>query len=391
MSEHTRREFIRATAAAAGASFAFNSVPRSAASPRPTAVPMPTQRSKALMALFALNYPIFEAPHGARNTTPELVIAVSKAGAMGALALTHHTPDSARDAVSKVRSATKGAFFINYILAFPFADGAASLQAALDAGAPIVQFSWGLPPKEAISAIHAAGAKLGMQVTSKESAKAALDLGADYLVCQGTEAGGHVQATRGLYEALPKVLEEAKQKPVIASGGIGNGDGIRKALLAGASGAMLGTRFVATIESNGHSAYKQAMLAAHTQDTALTVCFQDGWPATHRALRSRTFVLWDAAGCPPPGKRPGEGEVVATRPDGSKALRYDWRSPYRGMEGAVTECAMYAGLSVDFVKDLPAAGELVERLWQECKATHNITADTARRFPKRSKDGRIRR
>jgi len=183
MSEHTRREFI-GTTVAAGAAFALSSVQGSGASPAPTAIPMPTQRSKELMTLFGLKYPIFEAPHGARNTTPELAIAVSKAGAMGALALTHHTPDSARDAVSKVRSATKGAFFINYILAFPFADGAASLQAALDAGAPIVQFSWGLPPKEAISAIRAAGAKLGMQVTSRESAKAALDLGADYLVCQ---------------------------------------------------------------------------------------------------------------------------------------------------------------------------------------------------------------
>src|SRR5439155_7072175 len=107
------------------------------------------QRSKALMALFGLKYPIFEAPHGARNTTPELAIAVSKAGAMGALALTDHTPDSARDAVSKVRSATKGGFFINYILEFPFESGAASLRAALDAGAPTVQFSWGLPrPKK---------------------------------------------------------------------------------------------------------------------------------------------------------------------------------------------------------------------------------------------------
>ncbi len=390
MSEHTRREFI-GTTVAASAAFAFSSVSGSDASPAPTTTLVPTQRSKELMALFGLKYPIFEAPHGARNTTPELAIAVSKAGAMGALALTDHTPASARDAVSKVRAATKGAFFINYILEFPFESGAASLQAALDAGAPIVQFSWGLPPKEAISAIRAAGAKLGMQVTSKESAKAALDLGADYLVCQGTEAGGHVQATRGLYEALPNVLEEAKQKPVIAAGGIGNGEGIRKALLAGASAAMLGTRFVATIESNGHPAYKQAILAAHAQDTALTVCFQDGWPATHRALRNRTFVLWDAAGCPPPGKRPGEGEVVATRPDGGKVLRYDYRSPYRGMEGAVTECAMYAGLSVDFVKDLPGAGELVERLWQECEAAHNITAGTAPRFRKRSKNGRIRR
>src|SRR6266576_6568636 len=247
MSEHTRREFIRATAAAAGASFAFNSAQGSGASPAPTAVPMPTQRSKELMTLFALKYPIFEAPHGARNTTPELAIAVSKAGAMGALALTDHTPASARDAVSKVRSATKGAFFINYILEFPFESGAASFRAALDAGAPIVQFSWGLPPKEAISAIRASGAKLGMQVTSRESAKAALDLGADYLVCQGTEAGGHVQASRGLYETLPIVLREAKGKPVVASGGIGNGQAVRKALLARASAAMLGTRFVATI------------------------------------------------------------------------------------------------------------------------------------------------
>ena len=365
MNEHTRREFIRATAAAA-TSFAFSSAAGADASPRRTTV-LPTERSKALMGLFGLKYPIFQAPHGAKTTSPELAIAVSKAGAMGALGLTNHTADSARNAVSKVRSATKGAFFINYLLAFPFEKSAASLSAALDAGAPTVQFSWGLPPKEAISTIRAAGAKLGMQVTSRESARAALDLGADYLVCQGTEAGGHVQATRGLFEALPNVLEEARQKPVIASGGIGNGQGIRKALLAGASAAMLGTRFVATIESNGHPAYKQAILAAHAQDTALTVCFQDGWPATHRALRNRTFVMWDAAGCPPPGTRPGEGDIVATTPDGSKILRYDYRSPYRGVEGAVTECALYAGLSVDSVKDLPAAGELVERLWQECQ------------------------
>ena len=98
----------------------------------------------------------------------------------------------------------------------------------LDAGAPVVQFSWGVPTKGAVSAIRAAGAKMGMQITGAESARAALDVGADYLVCQGTEAGGHVQATRGLYESLPLVLEEAKQIPVIASGGIGDGQGIRK-------------------------------------------------------------------------------------------------------------------------------------------------------------------
>jgi nitronate monooxygenase len=211
-----------------------------------------------------------------------------------------------------------------------------------------------------------------MQVTSAESARAALDLGADYLVCQGTEAGGHVQANRGLYETLPDVLKEARQVPVIAAGGIANGDGIRKALLAGASGAMLGTRFVATAESNAHPAYQRALMAAHAKDTVLTVCFERGWPnAIHRALRNQTFVMWEAAGCPPAGKRPGERDILATRPDGSQVLRYQTAFYDRDLRGAVDECALFAGLGVDFVKDVPTAGQLVERLWRECQSAHH--------------------
>ena len=295
-----RREFIE-KAAGVSALLAAGAGRLKAQSQR--GVGIPTPRAKTLMSLFNLNYPIFEAAHGVRVTCPELAIAVANAGAMGALAITGWPQEKALDAVSRVRAATKGSFFVNYILG----QEPASLKAVLDAGARVVQFSWGVPTKGAVSAIRAAGAKMGMQITGAESARAALDVGADYLVCQGTEAGGHVQATRGLYESLPLVLEEAKQIPVIASGGIGDGQGIRKALLAGAWGAMLGTRFLATVESNAHPAFKQAVIAAHARDTALTLCFQDGWPATHRALRNRTFVMWDAAGCPSPGNRPGKG------------------------------------------------------------------------------------
>ncbi len=368
----TRREFIKTTAAAS-AMFGVVGASGLDALQSGRRIPLPTQRAKALMELFGLKYPIFEAPHGPA-TSPELAIAVSNAGAMGALA-SLVSAEAGRNAVSKVRSATKGYFVVNFILQLQ--NEPTLLQAVLDAGAPIVQFSWGIPTREMISAIRAANAKLGMQVTSAESARAALDLGADYLVCQGTEAGGHVQGTRGLYEALPIVLEEARQKPVVAAGGIGDGRGIRKALLAGASAAALGTRFVATVESNAHPDYKRAILAAYSKDTALTICFQDGWPAMHRALRNRTFVMWDAAGCPSPGRRPGEGDVIATRPDGSKVLRYGHQSPSRGLEGAVTECPMWAGLGVEFIKDLPAAGELVERLWRECEAAP-VGANSAR-------------
>ena len=281
--ERTRREFIKPTAAAGAMFGAVGAAATDAAQARHN-ITLPTPRFKALMDMFGLKYPIFQAPPGP-GTSLELAIAVSNAGAMGARI--SWQSELAREAVSKVRSVTKGYFVANFILHFE------------------------------PTALRAAKAKLGMQVTSAESARAALDIGADYLVCRGTEAGGHVQATRGLYEALPIVLEEARERPVVAAGRVGNGQGIHKALSAGASAAALGTRFVTTVESNAHPEYKRALLAAYAKDTALTICFQDGWPDTHRSLRNRTFVTWDAAGCPSPGKRPGEGDAIASKTDGS--------------------------------------------------------------------------
>jgi nitronate monooxygenase len=118
-----------------------------------------------------------------------------------------------------------------------------TLPVALDAGAPIIQFAWGIPAAETVAAIRKAGAKMGIQISSVAGARRALDAGADYLICQGTEAGGHVQSTKALYEVLPAVLDHAKTAPVLAAGGIANGAHIRRALLAGASGVLIGTRF----------------------------------------------------------------------------------------------------------------------------------------------------
>jgi len=129
----TRRDFIKRTVAA-GALFGIADASMSEAWQSGPTVLLPTQRAKALMTLFGLKYPIFEAPHG-RQTSPELAIAVSNAGAMGALANLGN-PDEARVTVSKVRSATKGPFFVNFILATVPMSGSepASLRAALDAG-----------------------------------------------------------------------------------------------------------------------------------------------------------------------------------------------------------------------------------------------------------------
>ncbi len=324
----SRRKFLKESAVA-GAGLGVFGMSRVASGQGARDEAIPTARAKALMALFGLQYPIFQAPHGPA-TGPDLAGAVSNAGAMGAIALTARTLEVARELVTSIRRLTNHSFLVNYLLAFD----PQSLPAALEAGAPIVQFSWGLPTRAQIAAVRSAGAKFGVQVGNADGARAALDLSADYLVCQGTEAGGHVQSSTPLYDLLRRVLEEAQQTPVLAAGGIGNGQNIRKALLAGASGVVLGTRFVATQESLAHVAYKDAIVHAQAKDTALSVCFQDGWPgATHRTLRNSTLVRWEAAGCPPVGKRPGEGDVVATRPDGRKVLRYSVGSPSEIFKG----------------------------------------------------------
>jgi nitronate monooxygenase len=359
----SRRKFLK-IGAIAGATLDVSGVSTAARSRHASSgSAMPTSRAKALMALFKLDYPIFQAPHGPAATNPSLAAAVANAGALGALALTRSTPQAARAAVSRTRELTKRSFLVNYLLAFD----PVSLPEALDAGAPVVQFSWGLPTEAMMSAARTNGTRVGVMIGNAKGARAALDLGADYLVCQGTEAGGHVQSSTPLYELLPAILDEAKDVPVLAAGGIAHGQAIRKALLAGASGTVLGTRFVATQESLAHPDYEQELLKARAKDTALSVCFQDGWPgATHRALRNGTFVRWEAAGCPPVGKRPGEGDVLATHADGSPVTRYNNYTPGSDLKGSIAELVMYAGEGVGEIRDLPSAGELVRRLWTEC-------------------------
>jgi nitronate monooxygenase len=327
---------------------------------------MPTARASALMATFGLRYPIFCAGMGT-VATPELAIAVSNGGGLGAIGTGSRgarAADLVRERVSRTKSGTSRPFAVNFLLAFD----PATLPLALELGAPIIQFAWGIPSAENVAAIRKARAKMGIQISSVAGARRALDVGSDYLICQGTDAGGHVQATKALYEVLPAVIDEAKTVPVVAEGGIANGAHIRRALLAGASGVLIGTRFVATKEAGAHDDYKGAITRAKAADTVLTVCFQNEWGnAPHRTLRNKTLEMWEAAGCPPPGKRPGEGEILATNAaTGATKLRYSAFTPEPGDRGALAELVLYAGQGVDAIRDIPSAGELVARLWKDC-------------------------
>ena len=272
------------------------------------------------MDITRLNIPILQAPIEA---SVDLAAAVSNAGGMGSLQGTWSSPEEAAELVEGMLAKTSSPFFVNYALAFT----PHSFDAVIEAGAPAITFSWGLAP-ELIKRAHSRNVVTGVQVGTVEGARIAISQGADFVICQGIESGGHVQSTTSLETLLPQVVSSVGDTPVYAAGGLATGEDIAWALKEGATGVMLGTRFVATRESAKHPQYKQAILNSSASDTVYTVCFDGGWPqAPHRVIRNRTLQIWEDAGCPPPGKRPGEGDVIARNAFGYEVKRYDIAAP----------------------------------------------------------------
>ncbi len=267
-----------------------------------------------------------------------------------------------RDVHERLRSEDSGSatskplFHVNFVLYFE----PKALQAVLEEGAPAITFSWGMPDAY-VELVRSFGALIGVQVGTASGAKKARDLGADFLVCQGVEAGGRVQSSTPLDQLLPEVLEAAGDTPVVAAGGLADAGDVGRILKTGANAAMLGTRFVATKESRAHPIYKQQLIEA--SETAMTLCFVGDWPhAQHRVLRNSTLDDWEAAGCPPPGRRPDDELNIGVTGEGRIIYTYEETAPRTGMSGAIDRMCLYAGTGVAKIRDLPDAAQLVGRL-----------------------------
>ena len=315
-----------------------------------------------LLELLNVKIPIIQAPVGS-TVTPELVAAVSNSGGLGGIPLTWSTPEEARSIINAVKVITNKPFYANFVLNFePIA-----LQATLDAGVKIIQFSWGLPSQKLIDKIKAVNGVLGIQITNAAGAKQAINLGANYLVCQGVEAGGHVQSSQPLDTVLKSVLEVTNNKiPVVASGGIAHAKTMKYYMSQGTAAVTMGSRFVATKENGAHDAYKERIVKAKKEDTILTVCMNKGWDAAlHRVLRNDSITSWEAAGCPVIGERLGEYDFIAKRANGEPVERYHSDAPLQGMTGNLEEMANYAGHSVTDIHDIPSVQDLITRIWKE--------------------------
>ncbi|TCB93451.1 nitronate monooxygenase [Micromonospora zingiberis] len=302
-----------------------------------------------------IEIPIVQAPVGSA-ATPELVAAVSEAGGLGMLALTWQHPEQARRNIQRVRELTSRPFGANLVLDFRVHD---LLAVCLHEAVPIISTFWGDPaPVGAV--IRGAGAVHLHTVGSVPEAADAAAAGVDVIVAQGWEAGGHVRGRTTTMALVPAVVDTVHPVPVMAAGGIGDGRGLAAALALGAQGAWLGTRFLAAVEAFTHEVYRQHLIAAGPDDTVHTGCFDGGWPdAPHRALRNGTLRRWEQAGSPPRPNRPGEGDVIAVDANGIAHHRYEDLMPLPGMTGALAEMAMYAGQSVQFVKEVRPARHIV--------------------------------
>ena len=284
--------------------------------------------------------------------TARLVGAVSGAGGLGSLGASWTELGVLREQIRSIGRMTDRPFCVNLVLDFEQDE---RLEVAVEERAPIVSFSFGVRP-ELIARAQAGGARVLVQVGSADAARAAADAGAEAVIVQGVEAGGHLQGVVGLLPLLAEV-RRAVSLPVLAAGGIGDPASARAVLAAGAVAVVMGTRFVASEESDAHPRYKARLLQAEARDTALTELFNVGWPASpHRVLRNTTYEAWEAAGSPMSGERPGEGEEVV-----SGIPRYAANMPLAGMEGDIEAMAMYAGQSVGAITEVEPAAAIVER------------------------------
>jgi len=232
----------------------------------------------------------------ASGTNPALVAAVTGAGGLGILGVTFVTPEQQRADAGRIRELTRGPFGLNHLLAFATEDRYA---ATLEARPRVVSTAWAWADQDLrpyFDRAHEAGALVMHMVSTVPEAVRAVGAGADIVVAQGTEGGGHVGWISTL-PLVPQVVRAIEPVPVLAAGGIADGAGLAAALALGAEGVLIGTRFLATPEAPVPAGYKQAILASDGHNTLLTevadIAFGLVWPgAMSRVARNRFVERW---------------------------------------------------------------------------------------------------
>ncbi|WP_067498751.1 nitronate monooxygenase family protein [Actinoplanes sp. TFC3] len=300
----------------------------------------------AFTNLLGVRHPIALAPMGG-SAGGALAAAVSRGGGLGLLGGAFGDPEwLARETPIVAETGLPwGAGFLTWAVTLP------AIEQVLRYEPSALMFSFG-DPSPFVAAVHAAGVKVILQVTDLDEARLALDLGADVIVAQGTEAGGHgAHRGRSVLAFVPAVVDLAGSVPVLAAGGIADGRGVAAVLAAGAAGALIGTRFQASAEALVAPGVTAALVRAGAADTErsriLDFARGSAWPGRYsaRTLAHPYLDRW----------RGRETELAA-----DAQAQQDYRNDVA--RGVIPALPIWAGEGVDLITDVPPAQELVTRL-----------------------------
>jgi nitronate monooxygenase len=303
-----------------------------------------------LCGLLGVEHPILNAPMGGGDAPAALAAAVSEAGGLGMIGGT--TVGGAawlQEEIRAARALTDAPIGVGLIGHLP---GAGELMSvALDEGVGVIALSFS-DPSPFVAEAHRSGATVICQVRTLEGARQAMEAGVDVITAQGTEAGGHTGQVSTL-PLVPVVVDAVAPLPVIAAGGIADGRGIAAALMLGAEGVWLGTRFLTTPEAGVAPDYKQRVLDAEADDTVLTEVFDLAagipWPqgVRGRAIRNAFTDHWHGR---------------------EEELRERVLADRRSLADDPAAVALYAGEVAGLITTAEPAGRVVLRLVAETEA-----------------------
>jgi NAD(P)H-dependent flavin oxidoreductase YrpB (nitropropane dioxygenase family) len=289
-------------------------------------------------------------------SSPAMTAAVSRAGGLGAMGCHRLTPEQVRERTAAIRKETDRPFGLNFIL---FDTREDSLVAALELRPAVMQFAWARAEQDLkpyFSRAREAGCKITYMASAVKEAIRAAKAGADIIIAQGTEGGGHV-GWMGSMPLIPMVVDAVAPVPVLAAGGFADGRGLVAALALGAQGILLGTRFLASVESPLHPNFKQAIVESDGHDTQLSeipdIAAGQVWPgAMTRSRRNKFIERWAGR----------EWALRQNRAEAMEKLRAAREA------GDIDEGPLSMGQDAGLIHDIPGAGELVNRIARDAEA-----------------------
>lgn len=321
----------------------------------------------AITRQFGLKTPILNAGM-AMVARPDLAAAVSNAGGLGMIGADVAPSEALRTMVRDVKNKTDRPFGVD-LLAPMITD--AHLDVLAEEKVALCVVFWGNPTRDQVARIKAGGTAFWMQVGSIEEALDAMSLGAEAIIVQGLEAGGHNRSVATTFNLLPAVRAATAPMPVIAAGGITDGASMAAALALGADAVWCGTRFLASFEADANDGYKARVLEAKVSDTLSTTLFGPEMPLQPmRVIRNAATDEW--AGREEAAMTATAGQTVGTlrTPDGEVPLpRFSVYLPTRNVDGDLEQLCLTAGQSAGKIRTLKPAAQIVDEMTREAHQT----------------------